>query len=154
MLLAAWVLFVGFYLLMAGQLAAAELSAGAIIAAATVCFVLLCRRGEERGFRFRAPWVRLAGRVSVALVLDSMRVGGVLLRALIRRPVGTVGVVRRLPFHHGGDRPHAAARRALVTLAASIAPNGYVLELPEDEDALPIHRLAPAPPPQDRDWPV
>ena len=77
-----------------------------------------------------------------------------LLRSLWRRPEGGLGRTLRQPFRRGGDGPAAAARRALVTLGLSVAPNGYVLEIGDNQDDLSLHRLSPALPRPDPEWPL
>jgi hypothetical protein len=42
----------------------------------------------------------------------------------------------------------------MVTLALSVAPNGYVMNVPAGGDALLMHRLAPAAPDPDPEWPA
>ena len=93
-------------------------------------------------------------RALIALATDTARVGVVLLRAILRRPQGAVGAVVRQPFAGGGETARDAGRRGLVTLLASLAPNGFVLHVPGDDDALVLHRLARAPLSRDQAWPV
>jgi hypothetical protein len=77
-----------------------------------------------------------------------------LLSVLWRRPDGSLGVITRQPFRQGHDTPQDAGRRGLVTLGISLAPNGYVLSIPDSRNELVLHRLTPAAPSADRKWPA
>ena len=72
--------------------------------------------------------------------------------ALLRRPAGAAGQIVELPFRHGDARD--AGRRAIVTLGASLAPNGFVLRMPAERDVMVMHRLVPAGQSADAEWPV
>ena len=147
-------IFFGFYILFAGQVSVTEIEAGAPAAIAAAGFTVLLHRVTERPFRLKAPWLRVLGEPLAALLPDAVRVGRALLRALWRRPPGVVGPVTRQPFQEGGEDPASAARRGLVTLGSSLAPNGYVLAIPDGEGALLLHRLAAVPPNPDQRWPL
>ena len=147
-------IFFGFYLLFAGEVSVTEIEAGAPAAIVAAGFAMLLHRAAERSFRLKAPWPRVLGEPLAALFPDAARVGGVLLRALWRRPLGPVGSVARQPFQEGGEDPASAARRGMVTLGSSLAPNGYVLGIPEGEGALLLHRLAAVPLDPDQQWPL
>lgn len=152
--IALWVVLSGFYLLCAGTLSATEFIVGLPAAGAATVFALLVRRFEDGRLNLRAPWLHVVGAPLAALFADAARVGRRLVRALGRRPEGPLGVVVRQPFRPGDDEPEATGRRALVILASSLAPNGYVLRIPPGEPALLMHRLAQVPPDPDEEWPV
>lgn len=150
--------FIGLYLVFAGQVSGTEAAAGVPAAGLVAAYAGLRHRGESRPMRLRGPWLRLVLSPTASVVGDSARVGIHLLRALV--PGSQVaGTISRQPFRSGGPGPADAGRRALVTLASSLAPNGFVLDvapsvLLRDEHALLMHRLAPARPDPDREWPV
>ncbi len=149
---ATWALLFGFYLLFAGQASGAELGAGVISAALGAALGVFVRvRGEHR-MKIEAPWARLAGRILTSLARDSVLVAGALARASAGRAVS--GRIRSQVFVWGGEQPTAFGRRAVVTLAASVAPNGFVLQPTPDRAALLIHRLVATPPEPDRQWPI
>lgn len=150
----AWVVFLGAYFLFAGQVSVTEIVAGVPASVAVACFALLLHRTQTRRFRLHGPWWRILGQPLAALFPDAARVGRILLRAVWRRPSGPLGVVARQPFRPGGNDPAAAARRGLVTLGSSLAPNGYVLQIQEAEEMMLLHRLAPVLRDPDRDWPL
>lgn len=151
---AVWCVLAGLYLLFAGQVSSSEIIAGMIATVTATGFAVSLHRARSRRLRLRAPWLRLVGQPLTALFTDSIRVARVLLRALRRRPDGAVGILARQPFRHG-DAPAAdAGRRGLATLALSAAPNGYVLNVPSGDDALLMHRLVPAAPDPDPEWPA
>jgi hypothetical protein len=150
--LSTWVTLFALYLLFAGQATAAEVCAGALAAGTGMGLRIYSHRAGQRSLRVDAPWGRLAGRLGVSLARDTIAVAGALARASVGRPVS--GLVQRQDFIIGGEMD--AGRRAVVILAASVAPNGFVARVaPEDEDeALLMHRLVSAPPKEDRRWPV
>ena len=143
------------YTVFAGDVSWTEAYAGIPAAAAIAAFVAVQHRGADRPLRLRPPLRILFGPIG-ALVTDTARVGAALLRALVS-PVE--GRVERLRFTPGGQTPGDAGRRAAVTLAASLTPNGFVLDLApsallHEEPVLLLHRLTPAKTPTDTDWPV
>ena len=149
-----FVLLAGFYLLFAGQVSMTETIAGLPAVLIAGGFWALQRRHRHRRLQYSGvPWPRVLLRPLAALGGDSLRLGAVLLRALFRGPAGAAGAVTRQPFRHGGGGA-AAGRRALVTLAASLAPNGIVLDIDDKAGILSLHRLAPAPAQPDPMWPV
>lgn len=143
-----WAVLAAFYLLCAGELGADEVIAAVASGLVGTALSVLVRRDAGRRFRLRAPWPRVIFRPLAALAPDAVRVARLLLS---RHPRGEAVVQ---PFVPGGATPEDAGRRALVTLAASLAPNGYTLRIPDGHDALLMHRLAHVPPPRGKRWPL
>ena len=142
------------YLTFAGDVSRSELIAGlGVVAIGSVVGVLL-HRVRSRDLSCRAPWLRLVGSTALAIVRDSFAVGRVLLLAVLRPTPQQSGLIVMQPFDIGDDQAADAGRRGLVTLAASIAPNGFVLRVLDRRQALAIHRLAPEAPDADREWPT
>ena len=135
-----WVSFAAAYGLFAGQLSLTEAMAGVPAAVIVTVYVLVLRRRAERSLRLQAPWLRLVGRVVV--------------RALVRRPDGGVGRLMRQPLLQAGEAAVEAGRRGLVSLAASVAPNGFVVEIPARADAMVVHRLVDVPVAAEQAWPA
>jgi hypothetical protein len=102
----------------------------------------------------QVPWHRVVLRPLAALLPDAARVGRVLVRAVLHGPQSARGAWTWQDFRHGSDDAADAARRALVTLGASFAPNAYVLQLPDTRDAILLHRLAERAASPDREWPT
>lgn len=100
--------------------------------------------------RLKAPFACLLWRVTLALAGDVVKAGGALVRAALGAKVK--GVVQRQPFDTSDDSEEQVGRRALVIIAASIAPNGFVLA--QGSDSLALHRLVATPPEEDTQWPV
>lgn len=150
---AVWCALAGLYLLFAGTVSATEIGAGLVLVTLTTLFMAVVHADRRRRLSL-VPVARVAWRPLLGLVTDSARVAGVLLRVLWRRPADAAGEVARQPFRQGGRDPRDAGRRGMVTLSASLAPNGYVLHMPEGEDVLVMHRLAKVPPSLDPEWPV
>jgi hypothetical protein len=42
----------------------------------------------------------------------------------------------------------------MVVLGTSLAPNGYVLMMPQGSETMVLHRLVLTPPRADKEWPV
>ncbi len=149
----------GLYLVFAGQVSGTEVAAGIPAAGLAAAYAGLRRRGESRPMRLRGPWLRLTLSPIASVAGDVARVGVQLLRAVLVPGSHVAGTVSRQPFRPGGTGPADAGRRALVTLASSLAPNGFVLEAPPSEllggeHALLMHRLAPGRADPDGEWPV
>ena len=133
------------YLLLAGQLSLSEIIAGAAVALLAAGFAAALLHAEKRRLRFPAGSLPAALRGVGAMLPDALRVGRMI---LARDPAGQLV---HQTFRPGGDDPADAGRRAVVTLATSLAPNQYVVCMGED---LLVHRLAPGPSRDDPDWPV
>jgi hypothetical protein len=151
-LLLAWVTLFALYLLFAGQASRAEVCAAALAALVGIGLQLYVRLRSDRTIRLAAPWLTLAGRTGASLGRDTVLVGGALVRAAVGGAVR--GRTQSQAFDPGGDAPEAAGRRALVTLAASVAPNGFVWRPASEDGRLLVHRLVPTPPAEDTRWPV
>ena len=103
----------------------------------------------------RAPWLRVLVRSLAAIPGDVLRVGVALAGTLWQSGrQSQVGVAAHQPFSHGQDTAGAATRRAMVVLGTSLAPNGFVLMMPEGSEAMVLHRLVQTPPRAEREWPV
>jgi hypothetical protein len=135
------------YLALAGTLSAAEIATGFVAAGCGAALSSLLARLGRRKFSLRAPWPWLMARVLMMLVSDTVKVGAALARASFTRGPG---LCLNQPFSPGGE--DAAGRRALVTLLASITPDRFVLDI--EQRQLALHRLVPAPPDADPQWPV
>ena len=149
-----WIALTCFYLLFAGQASMSEMIAGVPSGAMATCFAVLLRQARSRPLRLQAPWPRVVGRPLVSLFPDAVWVRKVLLSVLWRRPGGAIGMVSHQPCRHGGNDAANAGRRGLVTLGLSLAPNGYVLSIPDHQDVLLMHRLVAAAPDPDAEWPA
>lgn len=146
----------GCYLLLAGSLTGTELAAAIVSAAAVAGFTTIQRLYQRRPLTLTRPPARLLLRTLAAFVTDTGHVGLALFRALAG---STTGAATWQQFYPGGQNPHDAGRRALVTLFTSMAPNGLVLDLrpsalSEADAGLLLHRLVPASPLLNKDWPA
>lgn len=145
-----YALLFGLYLLLAGQVSTHELGAAALCSLAATAISASIPRIARRHFAFAGvPWLRLSAAVARSLAADTLRVG-----SRLARPHLPGGALQRVAFAAGGAGDRATAHRALATLAASAAPNGYVVGVLRGRGELLLHRLAAANPPTDTDWPV
>jgi hypothetical protein len=148
-----WCVLAVLYAVLAGSKSLHEALAGLGAVTAATLLMLVVHRDDGRRLLLR-PGIRVIAGPMLSVVTDSVRVGMVLSRAIARRPDGIQGMVSRQAFRSGSETPADAGRRGLVTLAASLAPNGFVLHLPGEQEVLVMHHLSPTKPPADRDWPV
>lgn len=147
-----WLLLVGLYLLLAGQLSweegivavvAASLALAGVWAQSPLCFTV---RQVRWSYLLKLPLPALS---------DCLRVLGVIAKALIfgRRPTTTFHWV---PFLPGENDSVSNTRRALVISALSLAPNSYVASIDLEHERLLVHRLALTRSPEEVDpaWPI
>ena len=143
-------LLFGLYLLLAGQVSTDEVVAALLCGGAATGISMSIPLIAERHFRFVCiPWLRVFGSPLLSVLQDIPRIAIRLL--LPNQPPGTV---QRWPFTVSGDDRRSTAQRALVTLGASLAPNSYVIAILSGRGEMLVHRLLPAEPPQDPEWPV
>jgi multisubunit Na+/H+ antiporter MnhE subunit len=140
-----WLVLLGLWMLLSGSLVVSELVAGTV--AATIgagAFEAVRRQGLAR-FRPRARWILRAWRLPFRVFSDAWVVSWAVLKGLVlRRPVR--GRFREVPFRIGGTDGRSSARRTLVTLAASLSANAYVVDLDTENGTLLIHELVPGSP--------
>ena len=150
--LCAWVCLVAIYLLLAGQVSGDEIVAGAVCAAAAVIWWVGTHRASDHRFAFDAGSWAAVGRACRNLPWAVLSVGAVLLRALVRPEAGEVA---HWFFAHGRRTdPGDGGRRAIGVLAASLAPDSFVLRTPAERDEIVVHTLVPGEPPKDPRWPI
>jgi multisubunit Na+/H+ antiporter MnhE subunit len=136
-----WVVLVGLWMVLSGSLVISELVAGVVAAGiGTVAFEAVRRHGLVR-FRPRARWIGRAWRLPIRVFAEAWRVSWAVVGLVRRRPPR--GRFREVPFPTGGTDPRSATRRTLITLAASLSANTYVVDLDVENDTLLIHELLP-----------
>lgn len=146
----AWCLaFIG-YLLFAGEFSAHELIVAAVLACGATLWSIVIRRCASRRFalswRHARIWLRTLGSAAPA----TLRVSGVLARVALSG--GSPGRAQRVPFLRGTeDVPRDRARRADAVLAASFAPDSFVVRAQPRHDEALIHTILP-PRPRDPRW--
>ena len=134
----------GLWLLFVDTLAAEEVILGALAAAVAATAADVVRAQDLVRFRMRARWLAGLGAVPWQVVTDSWLLALALWRQLLR-PGSVRGLFRVLPFPVEGDDAAAAARRALVTGVASLAPNTYVVGVERGEGFMLVHQLVRRP---------
>ena len=151
---AAWVWLGGTaaYLVLAGQVSVDEVVAGIILGGLGVAWHAIVCRCSRHSF----PFERRAGlavlQALVGLPGAILRVGLRLSTALVR---DVQGHTVEQPFHRGRlDDQRDVARRAIVVLATSLAPDSYVLRLPVDEETILIHAITRQSSGTDPRWPA
>jgi multisubunit Na+/H+ antiporter MnhE subunit len=142
--LAWYVPLFGLWLLFVDTLATAELVVGAVAAALAATAADVVREQDLVRFRMRARWLPGLASLPWLVVTDSWLLGVALWREL-RRPGSVNGLFRVLPFPVDEDDATGAARTALVTSIASIAPNTYVVGVERGEGTVLLHQLVRRP---------
>lgn len=147
-----WVIGFGLYLLFTGQPSAAEFCAAAIMTTVAASLILFIQRQGSVAMKARAPWGRLTLRLGKSIAVDSVLIA----RSLVASIGGNAvrGSVMKQPFQPGPIAPVSNARRGIVILLGSLAPNGFIVELDRAGPALVIHRLVAEPRSSDEQWPV
>lgn len=151
-LLCVWACLLATYLLFAGSVSADEVVAGALCAASAVLWWVATRRTSAHTFAFgpgcwAAAWRALRGLPGATLSVATM--------VLRTRAGGQVGEVTSCFFDNGRRTdPSDGGRRAIGVLAASLAPDSFVLRTPVERDEIIIHAVVAREPPKDPRWPI
>ncbi|MBV9841935.1 MAG: hypothetical protein JOY99_10500 [Sphingomonadaceae bacterium] len=140
----------GGYLMLAGQVSATEAATALILAGLLVawCFTdaARVRAVAEWGEHLRRWWSAI-----VHLAPAVLHTGAKLVRAAVRGDVRGRALV--IPFVHGPqDDPSDGARRATAVLAASLAPDSFVVRLPPGRDKAVLHAIVAPPELPDPRW--
>ncbi|MGN6314602.1 MAG: hypothetical protein ACTHMO_12705 [Rhodanobacteraceae bacterium] len=138
----AWCLAFAGYLLFAGKFSVHEFETAAVLAAGAVLWTFLIRRCAPRRFALSRldalVWLKVIGAAAPA----TLRVFGALARvAVVGGSPGREGIAR---FLRGAENdPRDRTRRANAVLAASLAPDSFVVRArPRHEGAL-LHTILP-----------
>jgi hypothetical protein len=139
--LAAWALLFTLWMALAGTLAFSEILAGSAAAAVASTAVEVVRRQGLVRFRPHPRWLVRAWRLPWRTVREFAALSVALGRSLSGRRIG--GRFVSLPFPVGGNDSRSSARRAVFTVAASVAPNTYVVDFDRNEGRVIAHQLLP-----------
>ena len=120
-----------------------EVIAGLVAAAVAATAAELVRSQELFRFRLDPRWLRGLPGLPWQVLRDTWLLTVALWRHCTGHPVR--GVFRVVPFPSEADDNRSAARRALVTVLASVAPNTVVVGVGGDEGELLVHQLVPQP---------
>ena len=120
-----------------------EVIAGLVAAAIAATAAELVRSQELVRFRLDPRWLRGLPGLPWQVLRDTWLLTVALWRHCTGHPVR--GVFRVVPFPSEADDNRSAARRALVTVLVSVAPNTVVVGVEGDEGELLVHQLVPQP---------
>jgi hypothetical protein len=135
----------GLWLIFISAFDLAETVLGLVASAIAATAASAVRETRLVHFRPRARWVLAGWRLPWRTLVETGLVLRVLwLRVVRGRPIAGRFVIQ--PLRPGRDPDRAAARRAMFTIGASIAPNTYVVGIDQDADAALLHELVPEPP--------
>ena len=135
-LVALWLAFVD-------TLAWEEVAAGLVAAAIAATAAELVRSQDLVRFRLDPRWLRGLTQLPWQVARDTWLLTAALWRHTTGRPVH--GTFRVVPFPREADDARSAARRALVTVVGSVAPNTVVVGIEGAEGELLVHQLVPEP---------
>ena len=120
-----------------------EVIAGLVAAAVAATAAELVRSQELVRFRLDPRWLRGLPGLPWQVLRDTWLLTVALWRHCTGHPVR--GIFRVVPFPSEADDNRSAARRALVTVLVSVAPNTVVVGVEGDEGELLVHQLVPQP---------
>ena len=120
-----------------------EVIAGLVAAAVAATAAELVRSQELVRFRLDPRWLRGLPGLPWQVLRDTWLLTVALWRHCTGHPVR--GVFRVVPFPSEASDNRSSARRTLVTVVASVAPNTVVVGVEGDEGELLVHQLVPQP---------
>jgi multisubunit Na+/H+ antiporter MnhE subunit len=133
-----WLIGTAAWLVLAATLARPDVIAAVAAGALVALAAWLPARAGLVDSRLRWRWLvhlpRLPQQVGHDLVL---------LAKVLVRPYTAAPRFRAVPYDGGGDEPEAIGRRGLLTLAASLGPNTFVVGFDHERQALLVHQLVP-----------
>jgi len=129
----------GIYLLLAGSLSVSEGFTAALLGIAATAWAAAVRHKTQRRFSWPMDASTLWKRIPRVSARGTFRATGVLLRAALGADAR--GIPLHIEFHSGrNDSPRDRSRRAAALLAASLAPDAFVIRLDHGRAAL-IHDI-------------
>jgi hypothetical protein len=129
------------YLLLVDTTSLPELYAGAAIVLLAALGFGAAREQQRREASFRAAWLPRVWSAVARIPGDALRLVWELVAQLLSRRRRR-GVLRAVPFRHGGDDSGVEiGRRAATELLGSLAPNTIVIGVDPDTDLLLVHQL-------------
>lgn len=135
-----WCAAAALYLLLAGSATPSELGAAVAVAVAATLWAWGTRRAAPRLFAGTPGHSRAWGRAARGLGPATWRTGAVLVRVAIAG--GSPARVRATAFVRGPeDDPATRGRRATALLAASLAPDTYVLRAAPGRAEVLLHAI-------------
>lgn len=136
---ASWCAAVVVWLVLAATYSIGEAVAAAIAATVVVALAVRVADRDRLGARTRLRWYLQGVKLPHQVVLDL----GILVHRLAHPEEG--GAFRRLPFDVRGDDPYAVGRRILLTAAASLGPNTYIIDWDVERQEVLVHQLERGP---------
>lgn len=147
----AWSAAFALYLLLAGQVSAGEAATGAVLASLAVLWAGAVRGHAWRRLAFSRGHVRPWLRTLAGLVPATVRTGMALARVAALGGSPAKSIQHR--FVRGEeDAPRDRGRRATALLAASLAPDSFVLRAEPSRDVVTLHAIVPAADDPDPHW--
>jgi hypothetical protein len=147
-----WACLTALYVLLVFKTEPAEFVAGAVCGAISATGAYLVRQASGTRFHPGWGWLPAAARLPRAVIVDTIRLVGVLWRVIARRE-DVRGRIISLPYKDAHRRGvDAESRRAVAKFLGSVAPNTVVVGIAERHDRVLVHQLVPAEPPPPDPW--
>jgi multisubunit Na+/H+ antiporter MnhE subunit len=130
-----WIVGTGVWLLGLSAVTASDLVLGVVAAFVGALVGTAGRRRVSGHWRPRARWFAQLPRVALAVVAETATV-------LIAAPMlGRQGTERRITLPREGSEDVRDAREALTTMALSVSPGSYVVDVDPERSELIVHAL-------------
>jgi multisubunit Na+/H+ antiporter MnhE subunit len=130
-----WLLLVLLWSATASPITVAEVVTAGLCAVPCALAARAGRCAAGARWQVRTHWVRWAPTLPVAVVADTVRLFGLLLRGRVRQP----GAERRVRLTQETDPAVAVTHRALAAVVIAAAPGSVVLGI--DHNELCLHEL-------------
>ena len=139
-----FVLLTGGYLVFVGPVTGLEAVVGATVAATSAVMAVLARSAERLRDRPMIRWLSWLLPLPAAVLTDTGRLAGLLLRRLAGRgPAGQTGAGGFTQIRLGPcDDVHRPAQRALAMWVVSFAPGSFVVDADHERGVLTVHRIS------------
>ncbi|MFL5734865.1 MAG: hypothetical protein ACJ78Q_17040 [Chloroflexia bacterium] len=129
------------YFFFTGSITWSDAAVGAGCLVLTLVAALTVRDEGLAAFRLPSGWFAAAVGLPWQVVRDTVTVVGALFQSPAKSDA--LGQFSTARFPAGGDDPQAEARRALVVLYTSFAPNTYIVHIDREKGMLLYHELVP-----------
>jgi multisubunit Na+/H+ antiporter MnhE subunit len=133
-----WLIGILVWLVLAATLARPDVIAAGAAGALVALAAWLPVRAGLVDYRLRWRWLVHLPRLPLQVAHDL-----VLLAKVLVRPSTAAPRFRAVPYDGGGDEPEAVGRRALLTLAASLGPNTFIVGFDREHETVLVHQLVP-----------
>lgn len=152
-----WLAAAGSYVLLAGQFSPEELGAAVLCGLFAALWSASLNRAASIHFRFERGTLAAAIHAIAGLPAATVRVAAAFVRVLVTRKIAATWFAQtmREPFIHGHRLNSTdAGRRATAILARSLAPDSFIVRIPEGREEIDVHNLLGTPSGKSARWAI